>query len=414
MTASVAAREEAADVEGVFRQAYGQAVATLVRVFGDIDFAEDAVQDAFVIATSRWREDGIPTNPAGWIVTTARNRAIDVLRRSTRGHQLQQEAVVVTDPPDQMIGAIGDDVVRDDRLRLIFTCCHPSLRMEHQVALTLRLLGGLSVDEIARSFLVTEPAMAKRLVRAKYKIKAANIPYRVPAEVDLPERLRPVLSVIYLVYNTGVDQPERGSLRQEAMCLGRALSELLPDEPEVAGLLALMLLNESRMPARMVGGEWVVLRDQDRTRWDRTLIEEGQAIVRACIRRDRPGPHQLQAAIQAVHCSAGSFENTDWQQIVTLYDHLYLLMPNPVVALNRAIALGETEGPESELVALNGIASDLEGYHLYHSARGATLRRLGRGYEAKRSFERALGLATSEPDLLFLASQIEELSHQSQ
>ncbi|HKZ84015.1 MAG TPA: sigma-70 family RNA polymerase sigma factor [Anaerolineae bacterium] len=411
MNQTVAAHRETTDVERVFREVYGQAVATLVRVFGDITLAEDAVQDAFVVAIDRWRTGGIPPNPAGWIVTTARNRAIDGLRRSTRGRELHEQLAGTASTPRRA----GDDweegePVSDDQLRLIFTCCHPALRTEHQVALTLRLLGGLRVDEVARSFLVSESAMAKRLVRAKYKIKAANIPYRVPAEADLPGRLRAVLSVLYLIYNTGVDDPERASLRSEAIRLARALVELMPDEPEAAGLLALMLLSESRVPARREEGALVLLRDQDRTKWDRTVIEEGHAIVRACIRRDQPGPFQLQAAIQAVHCDADSFEATDWPQIVALYDHLFSIMPTPVVALNRAIAIGETEGPGAALTALDAIAPDLDNYHLMHAARGTTLRRLGQRDAAKAAFERAAHLAATEADRRFLAQQIEELT----
>jgi RNA polymerase sigma-70 factor (ECF subfamily) len=276
--------------------------------------------------------------------------------------------------------------------------------------LTLRLLGGLSVDEVARSFLVSDSAMAKRLVRAKYKIKAANIPYRVPAEADLPERLHAVLSVLYLIYNTGLDGPERASLRTDAVRLARALVGLMPDEPEAAGLLALLLLSESRAPARTSEGALVLLRDQDRTKWDRTMIDEGQAIVRACIRRNQPGPFQLQAAIQAVHCEATSFEATDWPQIGTLYDQLFSLMPTPVVALNRAIAIGEIEGPGALLSALDVIAPDLENYHLMHAARGSALRRLGRREEAKAAYERAAHLAATETDRRFLAQQIEELA----
>ena len=412
MTPAVAAHREATDVERVFREVYGQAVATLVRVFGDITLAEDAVQDAFVVASERWRSDGIPPNPAGWIVTTARNRAIDDFRRSARGRELHEQ--LDTDPSTpQGLGAEDweeDGPVSDDQLRLIFTCCHPALRTEHQVALTLRLLGGLSVDEVARSFLVTEPAMAKRLVRAKYKIKAANIPYRVPADADLPERLRSVLSVLYLIYNTGLDDPERAALRSEAIRLARALVELMPDEPEAAGLLALMLLSEARVPARTSEGALVLLRDQDRTNWDRTMIEEGHAIVRACLRRNRPGPFQLQAAIQAVHCDADSFEATDWPQIVALYDQLFSVMPTPVVALNRAIAIGEAEGPASALAALDAIAPDLDHYHLMHAASGTMLRRLGQRDAAKAAYERAAHLAATEADRGFLAQQIEELA----
>ena len=412
MTRVVAAHRETTGVERVFREVYGQAMATLVRVFGDITLAEDAVQEAFVVASDRWRSDGIPANPAGWIVTTARNRAIDDLRRSARGRELHEQLGVVASTP-QGPGADDwgeDGPVRDDQLRLIFTCCHPALRTEHQVALTLRLLGGLSVDEVARSFLVSESTMAKRLVRAKYKIKAAKIPYRVPAEADLPERLRSVLSVVYLIYNTGVDDSERASLRNEAIRLARALVELMPDEPEAAGLLALMLLSESRVPARTAEGALVLLGDQDRTKWDRTMIEEGHAIVRASIRRDQPGPFQLQAAIQAVHCDADSFEATDWPQIVALYDHLFSVMPTPVVALNRAIAIGETEGPGAALTALDAIAPDLDNYHLMHAARGTTLRRLGQRDAAKTAYERAVHLAVTDADRRFLAQQIEDLA----
>jgi RNA polymerase sigma-70 factor (ECF subfamily) len=299
--------------------------------------------------------------------------------------------------------------VSDDRLRLIFTCCHPSLRTEHQVALTLRLLGGLSVAETARSFLVGEDAMAKRLVRAKHKIKAARIPYRLPAEHDLPERLRSVLSVIYLIYNTGADDPDRGQLRAEAVRLGRALVQLMPDEPEAAGLLALMLLCESRVPARRRGGELVLLRDQDRSRWDRALIAEGHAIVLACIRRDRPGPFQLQAAIQAVHGAAASFAETDWEQILALYDHLHALLPTPVVALNRAIARGEVEGPESALEDLDSLAPALDGYHLLLAARGAALSRLQRPAAAADAYRMAASLASTGPERRHLEQRAAEL-----
>src|SRR5262245_9314513 len=408
MTRTVAAQGE---IERVFREVYGQAVATLVRVFGDISLAEDAVQDAFVVASERWRSNGIPPNPAGWIVTTARRRAIDELRRSARGHELHEQLAAVASIPrgpsdDWEVGG----PVSDDRLRLIFTCCHPALRTEHQVALTLRLLGGLSVDAVARSFLVSEAAMEKRLVRAKYKLKAATIPYRVPSQADLPRRLRAVLSVLYLIYNTGVDDEGRASLRSEALRLARALVELMPDEAEAAGLLALMLLSESRQPARKEAGALVLLRDQDRTKWDRMMIDEGHAIVRACIRRARSGPFQLQAAIQAVHCHAASFEATDWPQIVALYDHLFSVMPTPVVALNRAIAIGETEGPDAALIALDAIAADLDNYHLMHAARGTMSRRLGQREAAKAAFERAAQLAVTEAERQFLAQQIEALA----
>ena len=404
------ATADAATVEGVFREVYGQAVATLIRLFGDITLAEEAVQEAFVVATDRWRSDGVPPNPAGWIVTTARNRAIDDLRRSARGRELLEQ-IGVASMSSQQGGTHErdeDGPVKDDQLRLIFTCCHPALRPDHAVALTLRLLGGLSVDEVARSFLVSESAMAKRLVRAKYKIKAANIPYRVPDEADLPGRLRSVLSVLYLIYTTGLDAP-RTSLRADAIRLARALVGLMPDEPEAAGLLALMLLDGSRAPARTVEGELVLLRDQDRSLWDRAMIEEGHAIVRACIRHDRPGPYQLQAGIQAVHCAANSFEMTDWPQIVALYDRLLSLMPTPVVALNRAIAVAEVEGPSAALIVLDAIAAEVDDYHLVHAARGTMLRRLERRKEARAAFERAGQLAATEADRRFLAQQIDEL-----
>jgi len=397
---------ESAEVDRVFREVYGHAVATLARVFGDISIAEDAVQDAFVVATRRWRRDGIPPNPAGWIVTTARNRAIDQLRRTARGRELTRLMDAPSADADEAEGT-----VRDDRLRLIFTCCHPALRTEHQVALTLRLIGGLSVAEIASGFLVTEPTMAKRLVRAKYKIKAANIPYKVPAETDLPKRLRPVLSVLYLIYCAGCDDlEERVALREEAIRLARSLVTLIPDEPETAGLLALMLLNESRVPGRTLDGAVVLLRDQKRPDWDQRMIGEGQAIVRDCVRRGRPGPYQLQAAIQAVHSNAKTFAATDWVQIVTLYDHLYSVMPSPVVALNRAIAIAETKGPGAGLAELDVLNAELDNYYPLHAARAAALRRLGRTDEARHAFERAAELATSAADRNYFVAQLHQLS----
>ena len=414
MSRIVDTRRDATDVERVYREVYGQAVATLVRVFGDITIAEDAVQEAFVVANDRWRNDGIPPNPAGWIITTARNRGIDHIRRSTRGVELHEQLVALEATPHHPDEHWEDEgPVNDDRLRLIFTCCHPALRTDHQVALTLRLLGGLTVDEVARSFLVSESAMAKRLVRAKYKIKAAKIPYRVPADADLPERLRSVLSVVYLIYNTGVDDSERAALRSEAIRLARALVELMPDEPEAAGLLALILLSESRAPARTNEGALVLLGDQDRAKWERSMIDEGHAIVRACLRRNKPGAYQLQAAIQAVHCDADSFEATDWPQILVLYDHLFEVMPTPVVALNRAIAVAEVEGPESGLAALDAVAPDLDNYHLLHAARGTTLRRLGQPEAARAAYERAAHLASSGADRHYLAQRIEELDDEA-
>ena len=297
--------------------------------------------------------------------------------------------------------------MQDDRLRLIFTCCHPALATEARIALTLRLLGGLTTAEVARAFLVAEPTMAKRLVRAKHKIKAAHIPYRVPSEAELPERLRPVLAVLYLTYNAGTDGPAGDDLRREAIRLARAMSGLMPDEAEVAGLLALLLLTESRWSARFSDdGSIVLLRDQDRSSWDRVLIEEGHAIVRACLRRNQPGPYQIQAAINAVHADAESFEATDWSQIVALYDQLLAMTPTPVVALNRAIALAEIQGPQPALDILDRL--ELDEYHLFHAARADLLRRLRRLDDARHAYARAAILATSDAEQSFLADRLEE------
>ena len=386
----------------IFREESGRSVATLIRIFGDIDLAEDAVQEAFALALRKWPNDGLPPNPGGWITTTARNRAIDHLRRESRGRELLGQVVEVGDEP---IG-VEAGPVQDDRLRLIFTCCHPALSIEAQVALTLRLLGGLSTAEVARAFLVAEPTMAKRLVRAKHKIKAAHIPYRVPSEADLPERLRPVLAVLYLTYNAGTEGPPGDDLRREAIRLARAIGGLMPDEAEVAGLLALLLLTESRWPARYsTDGALIVLHDQDRSTWDRGLIEEGHAIVRACLRRNQPGPYQIQAAINAVHADADSFEATDWSQILVLYDQLLQLTPTPVVALNRAIALAEVQGPRTALETIDDL--DLKDYHLFHAARADLLRRLGRHDDASQAYARAASLATSEAERRFLVDRLE-------
>jgi RNA polymerase sigma-70 factor (ECF subfamily) len=391
------APDEAA-VGRVFREASGRSVATLIRAFGDIDIAEDAVQEAYVIALRRWARDGLPPNPGGWITTTARNLAIDRLRRETRGRELLGDVAVLAPDHDPGTPEEGGPV-QDDRLRLIFTCCHPALAAEAQVALTLRLLGGLSTSEVARSFLVTEATMAQRLVRAKRKIKAARIPYRVPEDHELPDRLPPVLAVVYLIYNAGSADPGLGA---EAIRLARILSTLMPDEPEVAGLLALLLLTESRRASRTrIDGSLVLLAEQDRARWDRALIEEGQAIVRGCLRRDQPGPYQLQAAINAVHADASAFEQTAWPQIVALYDQLLALAPTPVVALNRAIAVGELEGAAAALALVDEL--DLDGYHPFHATRADLLRRLGRSTEAAAAYARAADLAPTEAEREFLA-----------
>lgn len=393
------------DVERAFRDARGPAVATLVRLFGDIGLAEDAVQDAFVTAMDRWPRDGVPANPAGWIVTTARNRAVDVVRRDVRGRELAKE--VAADRLRARSDVSGP--VDDDQLRLIFTCCHPALRGEHQVALTLRLVAGLDPSELAAAFLVSEETMAKRLVRAKYKIKAARIPYRVPGDAELPGRLRAVLSVLYLVYNTGADDNRRAHLRAEAIRLTRLLVELMPAEPEIVGLLALMLLGDARRPARGDRGIGVLLQDQDRSLWDHALIDEGQTLVLSCLRRRRLGPFQVQAAIQALHCAAARYEDTDWAAIVRFYDRLLALMPTPVVALNRAIAIAEIQGPGAGLALLDTLANELDGYHLLHAARGRMLTGLGREAEAAQSFTRAAALARSEPARNFLQQQADSI-----
>jgi RNA polymerase sigma-70 factor (ECF subfamily) len=385
-------------------------VATLVRVFGDIDLAEDATQEAFSTALRVWPKDGVPPNPGAWITTTARNHAIDRLRRESRGRELQSEMAAVDRDDHRVAEEVGP--VNDDRLRLMFTCCHPALATESQIALTLRLLGGLSTEEVARAFVVPGPTMAKRLVRAKHKIKAARIPYRVPTEADLPDRLRSVLAVLYLIYNAGADAPSGKYLRDEALRLTRAVASLMPDEYEVAGLLALLLLTESRQPARYDRtGALVVLAEQDRELWDATLIEEGTTIVRACLRRDRPGPYQLQAAINAVHAHAASIESTDWAQVLALYDQLLALSPTPVVALNRAIALAEVRGADPALVLVDQL--DLDDYHLLHATRADLLRRLGRTDDAVLAYTRAIELAPTDTDRDFLRNRMAAISAKS-
>jgi RNA polymerase sigma-70 factor (ECF subfamily) len=393
---------DGSEVERVFREEYGRAVAVLVRTFGDIDIAEEAVQDAFTVAVQRWRDTGLPPSPAGWIITTARNRAIDRFRSDVDRQNRQIQAAVVTADAD----GIEAGPVHDDRLRLMFTCCHPALAPPAQVALTLRLLGGLTTPEIARAFLVPEATMAQRLVRAKGKIRDAGIPYRIPGEAELPARLRSTLTVVYLIFNEGHtassgDDLARGALRAEAIRLGRLLAELLPEEPEVIGLLALMLLIESRSRSRTApGGDLILLADQNRALWDRDLIDEGQALVRECLRRYRPGPFQIQAAINAVHSDAVSASATDWRQILQLYDQLLAIAPTPVVALNRAVALAEVEGAEPALAAIEGL--DLGGYYLFHAVRADLLGRLGRNLEAREAYEVALALTANRAEQTFL------------
>jgi RNA polymerase sigma-70 factor (ECF subfamily) len=393
------ARLDQAEAARIFRKESGRSVATLIRVVGDIDLAEDAVQEAFAVALDKWPAEGLPPNPGGWITTTARNRALDRLRREARGRELLSEVAVLLpgDHEPGMAEEAGAGAVQDDRLRLIFTCCHPALSTEAQVALTLRLLGGLSTTQVARSFLVAEPTMARRLVRAKHKIKAARIPYRVPRAHELPGRLRPVLAVVYLVYTAGLTGPADPGLCAEGIRLARILASLLPDEPEVAGLLALLLLTESRRESRLApDGSLVLLGEQDRTRWDQALIQEGQAIVRWCLRRNQPGPYQLQAAINAVHADAEAIEETDWSQIVALYDQLLAVAPTLVVALNRAIAVGEVQGPATALALVDEL--DLDNYHPYHATRADLLARLGRHSEAEAAYQRAAAMAPTDAE----------------
>jgi RNA polymerase sigma-70 factor (ECF subfamily) len=400
------------EIERVFREESGKARATLIRSLGDIDLAEEAVQDAFLIALQQWPEKGVPPSPAGWIITTARNRAIDTFRRDSKRQEKYAQAAALYATQDE--GEPEFETLPYDQLRLIFTCCHPSLSTEAQMALTLRLIGGLETPEIARAFLLPDATLAQRIVRAKKKIKVNEIPYRVPDDAELPDRLKSVLGVIYLIFNEGHTATEgetltRQDLSGEAIRLGRLVTELMPDEPEAAGLLGLMLLVESRRPARVsTEGGIVLLPDQDRELWDRNMIEEGQRIVRSCLRRNQPGPYQIQAAINAVHSDAATTYETDWSQIVALYDQLMSIAPTEIVALNRAVAVGEIEGPGPALELIDEL--DLDSYYLFHSSRAAMLARLGRHDEAGIAYREALRLTKNAAEQSFLRGRLDGLS----
>jgi RNA polymerase sigma-70 factor, ECF subfamily len=401
-------QREAAAVERVFREEYGRVIASLVRRFGDIDVAEDAAGEALVAALETWPTSGVPPNPGGWLTTTATNRAIDRLRRERqRDTKHQAASVLYDDTPHAPIGAVDDD-----RLRLLFTCCHPALAEEARLALTLRLLGGLTVAEIAEAFLVPETTMGQRITRAKKKIAAANVPYRVPEAADLPERLAGVLTVLFLIFNegylaTGEGAPIRAELTGEAIRLTRILRQLMPDEPEVTGLLGLMVLIEARRASRVRDGQLVPLADQDRAGWDRSLVMEGHRLVRECLAINRPGRYQILAAINAVHTDAPTAADTDWSQVVALYDQLMQLDPSPIVRLNRAIAIAEIDGPNVALAQVDRLP--LVGYHAWHAARADLLRRLGRSTEAREQYDAAIAATQNSAERAYLTRKRGEL-----
>jgi RNA polymerase sigma-70 factor (ECF subfamily) len=399
----------------VHREEWARVVATLARRFGDLDVAEDAAAEAFATAVERWRADGVPPNPGAWLTTTAGNKALDRVRRESRRDAKQRQAHMLTDQlsgPPEPTGA-----VEDERLRLLFTCAHPALATEARVALTLRLVGGLTVGEIAHAFLVPEPTMAQRITRAKAKIRAAGIPWRVPAAADLPARVDGVLTVLYLVFNEGYlasgpgTDPVRADLTGEAIRLTRLVRALLEDDAEATGLLALMLLREARRTARVsASGELVTLDQQDRGAWDRSLVAEGHALVRERLASGRPpGRYQVLAAINAVHTDAADARDVDWSQVVALYDQLARLDPSPVVALNRAIAVGELDGPHVALAQVDALATRLDGYHAFHATRADLLRRLGRSTEAREAYDRAIELARNSAESAYLTRRRDEL-----
>ncbi|MEO6510466.1 MAG: RNA polymerase sigma factor [Nocardioides sp.] len=402
-----------AEVDRIFREEYGRVVASLIRRFGSIDIAEDAASEALLAAVERWPEDGVPPNPGGWLTTTAARKAIDKIRRESHRDAKHQQAAMIApqsswETPHQRTGAVDDD-----RLRLIFICCHPALAPEARVALTLRLLGGLTVPEIAAAFLVSETTMGQRITRAKKKIAAANIPYRVPAAEDLPSRVSGVLAVLYLVFNEGYlstsgSAPMRVDLTAEAIRLCRVLRSLLPTEPEVAGLLALMLLTDARRTQRFsTDGVLVPLRDQDRGAWDGEEIAEGLSLVRECLAVNRPGVYQIQAAVNAVHTSARTAAETDWSQIAALYGQLLTLNPSPVVALNRAVALSELDGPAVGLAEVDRL--DLASYHPWHVTRAELLRRLDRPADARTAYDAALALIDNPAEAAYLTGRRDSL-----
>ncbi|WP_410636385.1 RNA polymerase sigma factor [Amycolatopsis sp. cmx-4-83] len=395
------------------REEWARVVAALTRRFGDLDIAEESAAEAFATAVERWPSDGVPPNPGAWLTTTANRKAIDRIRRESKRDDKQKEALMVyDDDPPEPLGAIDDD-----RLRLIFTCCHPALATDARLALTLRMVGGLTVPEIARAFLVAETTMGQRITRAKAKIKAARIPYRVPSAEDLPSRVSGVLAVLFLVFNegylaTGPDtDPVRQDLTAEAIRLTRLIRALLPSDGEVTGLLALMLLTEARRPARLsAGGELVALDEQDRGAWDTSLIAEGHQLVRERLAAGvAPGRYQILAAINAVHTSARDMRDTDWSQVLALYNQLVRIDPSPIVALNRAIAVAELDGPDVALAAVNRLEPKLAGYHSFHATRADLLRRLGRSAESREAYDRAIELAGNTAETASLSRRRDQL-----